>query len=394
VIKLIRDEFWFNVCSRCEEIALYMLGQQRALFPYFALHDHVHCRNVLMKVEELLSVSPLDQVSYAVLRCATALHDIGMALTPLRINKLKIEADYLYKGAEKKFLKELQGYREFFTGKRHDLSEVSGVVLIPEDKVLQLGGRVADFIRLIHPWTGAKFVRDCLSDYLQDLFYGPRRDYLEPFVGTVSEVIRMHNTKSKLQELVYEIGGFKINTGFLAALLSIGDSLDFSRERAKIIFDELGEALMRTDPSQLKHWIFKMGVKDVHFENKSIVIRVKDRQELIFGVLFFELAENVIGNFQRAGQLFPQLKFNFLVDSGRGKVDITDNLNELININNCIKEIQPTDVNIKDIIQRGANIFDEIAIRIFRGEPVSELVKKAVNNCPSAGKVLVKFSPL
>ncbi|MCL7390363.1 MAG: hypothetical protein LZ173_10620, partial [Thaumarchaeota archaeon] len=104
---MIRDEFWFNVCSRCEEIALYMLGQQRALFPYFALHDHVHCRNVLMKVEELLSVSPLDQVSYAVLRCATALHDIGMALTPLRINKLKIEADYLYKGPEKKFLKEL-----------------------------------------------------------------------------------------------------------------------------------------------------------------------------------------------------------------------------------------------------------------------------------------------
>jgi len=307
---------WENAIRVSRELGGYVLSFQKMLFPYFVLHDHIHARNVEANAISLLSISepkgptPAED---ALLRCAANLHDIGMALplriiNDLRVNLSTIDKDTISKATKEgkpPYAKELiKNYGKYF---------VDDYLRFPESGALSSSRDEVKVVREIHPWISARYVEKFFRNILEEehVFH----EDTNGFVEALSTIIRWHSSKVELHEEKRKIGGYLVDLGRLAAIFRLSDALDFSRARAKYVFDYVADEIGKTAASQLKHWIFKLAVKKVEVEGDKIRVELLesgdellDKGNLI-GVVLFELIENTLGDYSSAEKYIKGLCF-------------------------------------------------------------------------------------
>ncbi len=288
---------WERIIDCCMELSNYVLGYQRLLFPYFVLHDHVHASNVARYARSLSAlVGATTQAHMAILECSAYLHDCGMALPPRVINRLELTEGEVREDSEEalKKLEDVLGskYREYFQ---------EGVLRL-RSELAPLGYLDALVVRALHAWLSARFIERNLYEWLRELKV--EDELLHQVTESVAAVVRWHNSNVKLVDNTREVGGYRVNLGDLARVLRLADAMDFSRARGRFVYEQLVEDLRENSPSMLKHWVFKMAVRDVRldFDSGGLLVeaegegRVESRAALL-GVLLFEVAHNLLTDY-------------------------------------------------------------------------------------------------
>jgi hypothetical protein len=330
---------WESLCNFCLELGNYTLSYQRALFPYFVLHDHVHAGNVAKLARELSElVRATTPAHYALLKCAAFLHDCGMALPPRVINELKLTESQIRRDSPKT-LEELrvklgESYAHYFR---------DGVLTIsPKMPLSYLDAYVS---RKLHPWTSALYVEKYLPILLKDADLKPL---------TVSEVVKplallakWHNSCIEPVDYACNVGGYEVRLKPLAEVLRLADAADFSRKRGRFIYEHIADDCRSDHPSVLKHWIFKMAIEDVQLSLRRGAFLIKlegggtheEAWAKLAGILFFEVAANFLHDYEHfSGNLGTQLR---IIASHEGReVDLTGRLNDVRKSSECLKELK------------------------------------------------------
>ena len=424
-------DVWSRLIEFCEELSFYALSYQRALFPYFALHDHVHARNVVQYAREISEyVGAANPAQIALLESTAYLHDCGMALPPKLINKLE-----LTEGEVEKYspgtLGELKGvlgdaYRSYFRNGALELDAGRGAPLSALD---------AYVVRKLHPLIGARYVERYLKNLIGEAELHPLK--LEEVLEAMAALIRCHDQRveaggsSKCFEQYAKpcrAGGYVLDLGRLARALRAADAMDLSRGRAEFAYEHLVEDIKEKAPSQLKHWIFKIAVRSVRVDHwrKALLIGVEagggeeERRTRLLGVLAFEIAEHLI----------PKWEVNLGVTTvlGETEKDLQRMRGDLEKANECLKGVKLKDleavsgpassyasqlsdklrlemVNASsdpgskgpwvDKLMKKFDLFDALAHALYEEESavLRNLLEYAAKKCPRAKLLLKEFQP-
>jgi hypothetical protein len=330
---------WESLRSFCVEFGSYALSYQRALFPYFVLHDHIHAGNVAKLARGLAEFVGANTPAHrALLECAACLHDCGMALPPRLINELEL-AEGLIGRDSPKTVEELraklgESYARYFKNGVLTLSSKAPV-----------GYLDAYVLRKLHPWISALYVEKHLPALLEGAD-------LEPL--TASEVVKplallakWHNSSVEPSDYTCKVGGYAVNLKPLAGVLRLADAMDFSRRRGKFIYEHLVDDLGEKAPSQMKHWIFKMAVEDARlsYGRKALFVKLEGGESgeevkaKLAGLLFFELVENFLHDYEHfTRSLGTRLGIIALLE-GR-EVDLTGWIGDIEKSGECLKGLK------------------------------------------------------
>jgi len=356
-------DVWEELLDFCMEFSAYTLGYQRALFPYFALHDHIHARNVgrfARVFSELIGVkSPADR---ALLECAAYLHDCGMALPPKLVNKLELAARYIERDSPGT-LEELERklgdrYRRYF--EKGVLELEAGVPLSYSDALV---------VRELHPWISWRYI----EKYLPGLLKSTKLGSLNPLEisETIALLAKWHNASIRLHDFERNVGGYTVSLKPLAQVLRLADAMDFSRRRGKFIYEHLVGDLKEKAPSQMKHWIFKMAVEDVRFSYKQRTLYIDveggGRREAVsaarlFGIMLFEIGKNTLNSGKVSAEELQRLLRVTVVFEGR-EVDLKE-LRRIEKCSKCLKDLKLADLESEDVRTHFADVL-EYALQLF-----------------------------
>jgi len=330
---------WESLCSFCIEFSDYSSSYQRALFPYFVLHDHIHNRSVARLARKLADfVNANTPAHWALLECAAYLHDCGMALPPRLINELMLTEDIIKRDSPKTIIdmKEKLGenYTRYFK---------NGVLTLSSK--IPLNYLDAYVLRKLHPWTGALYIEKHLPALLESADLRPltASDVVKP----LALLAKWHNSVVEPSDYTCEVGGYTIDLKPLAEVLRLADAVDFSRRRGKFIYEHLAGDFKTECPSQLKHWIFKMAVEDVHinYDMDALLVEMEkggSEEEVkakLSGLLFFELASNFLHDYKHFTSNLGK-RFDIMALIEDGEVYLTGWLDDIKTAGDCLKNLK------------------------------------------------------
>jgi len=420
---------WESLCSFCIEFSDYSLSYQRALFPYFVLHDHIHARNVAKLARKLADFVGANKPAHrALLECAAYLHDCGMALPPRLVNELKLTENAIKRDSPRTaaVLKEKLGknYNNYFK---------NGVLRLSSKTPLSYLD--AYVLRKLHPWTSALYIEKHLPALLESADLRPLR--ASEVVRPLALLAKWHNSSIKPSDHTCEVGGYTVELKPLAEVLRLADAADFSRRRGKFIYEHLAGDFKTEYPSVLKHWIFKMAVEDVRisYERRALLVELErggsweEVKAKLAGLLFFELASNFLHDYEhfaeslekrpgivaliedreadltgwlddigKTGERLKNLKSKTLVEESKELENYASNLLQTLK-----SEIEAGE------LERGASaqafelsafiedfdIFDALAHALYEGDAVtlSKLLEFIAGKCPQAEVLLNRILP-
>jgi len=327
---------WESLRSFCVEFGSYALSYQRALFPYFVLHDHIHARNVAKLATRLADFVGANAPAHrALLECAAYLHDCGMALPPRLINEFKLSEDAIQRDSPKTIadLKEKLGenYTSYFK---------NGVLTLSSKTPLSYLD--AYVLRKLHPWTSALYIEKHLPALLEKADLGPLT--VSDVVKPLALLAKWHNSSVEPSDYTCKVGGYTVNLRSLAEVLRLADAADFSRRRGKFIFEHLADDCKSEYPSRLKHWVFKMTVDDVCFsyERKAIFIKLEEggsweeEKAKLAGLLFFEIASNFLHDYEHFTKSLGT-RLSIIAQLEGREVDLTRWLDDVKKSGECLK---------------------------------------------------------
>ena len=265
-----------SIISSVEDFLRRVEATFHTRFINYARHDTHHLFSVarrlhggLLRLEGENLFFRLNAVERFLLLGSSLLHDIGMALPDEVIAEL-----------------DLSPWR--------DTVEVGGARLIREMERRNLRDR-RELVRKLHAFLGGSFVSDMLSAYV-------RNEHLEGMAdvtGLLGALVASHSLKFNLESLEKSIPytfrdkEYRVRMRMLASLLRVGDSTDISMARADPLMAHLIN-LWREEPIQVKHWAFKLLVKEVTLEQTEgglvearILHHSADREEA-HGLAIFE----------------------------------------------------------------------------------------------------------
>ena len=345
-----------GICDVCSELADYILGYQRVLFPNFVLHDHIHARNVSHIASELADrfLIHCNPLHYTVLCCASLFHDIGMALPLEVINDLQ-----LWEGDVKKEAPAvIDGLRREL-GALYEWYFRNGVLKFPETSYsLQLSPVEAYIIRRIHPWLSALYITRYLPKLLRDIM----PNFPKELLGPVSILAKWHSSKIDVQDQVIKLWGEPLELGKLAVILRLADSMDFSRARGKFVFQHISRFLLEKSPWIVRHWVYKLAVKSVNLRSNDIGVEIEtdlplgelEEKAALIGILCFEVIENFLADFETFEDKFGRM--GLAIRIGGRKIDIKALKDTLVKCNQCLSKIKLSE--LKDLFSLCREIYN------------------------------------
>jgi hypothetical protein len=420
---------WESLRSFCVEFGSYALSYQRALFPYFVLHDHIHARNVAKLATRLADFVGANAPAHrALLECAAYLHDCGMALPPRLINEFKLSEDAIQRDSPKTIadLKEKLGenYTSYFK---------NGVLTLSSKTPLSYLD--AYVLRKLHPWTSALYIEKHLPALLEKADLGPLT--VSDVVKPLALLAKWHNSSVEPSDYTCKVGGYTVNLRSLAEVLRLADAADFSRRRGKFIFEHLADDCKSEYPSRLKHWVFKMTVDDVCFsyERKAIFIKLEEggsweeEKAKLAGLLFFEIASNFLHDYEhftkslgtrlsiiaqlegrevdltrwlddvkKSGECLKNLKIKIIVKESKQDEDriskLLEALKHEVEVKGFEKEAATQAFELSGFIE-DFNIFDALAHALYEKDALalSKLLELIARKCPRAEMLLNRIQP-
>ena len=342
---------WEELRSFCFEFCSYALSYQRAIFHYFVLHDHVHTANVARLAKELAELVGANTPAHrTLLECAAYLHDCGMALPPRFINGLRLTEGVVERDSPQtiKKLREKLGeaYSRYFR---------SGLLtLTPKTSLSYLDVYV---LRKLHPWTSALYIEKHLPSLLEDANLDPLRP--SEVARPLALLAKWHNSAVEPSDYTCNVGGYTVNLKPLAEVLRLADAADFSRRRGRFVYQHIiAEDLRRDHPSQLKHWIFKMGVEDVRlsYEEGALLVELEgggtweEARAKLAGTLFFEVASNFLHDYEHFARGLGMRLGIVATYEGRS-IDLTGWVSEIMKVEGQLKALK-----LKSLAKRGGRL--------------------------------------
>lgn len=301
--------------EECREVARQFLGYSRAFFPFFVLHDFTHSENICHNLLELPGLfGGITSYELKLLYMAAYLHDIGMALPPSVIDELNICVKNVLEDvrpeSREKLLRKIECFQSFIENgyvrlkKGLKKGETSNE-LACSDRTLSALECSARLVRLLHPWISSSFIRNHLKKELG----------LEVPVE-VERLCRYHNSKTPIPSRDQRLRKLTI-------ALRLADAMDFSWMRGKYFFKIAWKQYLPETKDQLKHWAFKLSVKEVRVREGSLRVEISEGADKasVFGVLFFEISKNFYEDWQEVVDCGLQVPIK--VCKGRAKVDVT-----------------------------------------------------------------------
>jgi len=223
-------------------------------FLYYANHDFFHVKTVLKNIIDLVLMGDqrdfyfrLNEVERFIIYLATILHDIGMGVDNATI--LKLNYSYWEGKIEKHFKEELK------------------------DGLKAGGNYEREAVRRYHAFISGEYIRQLFLNRITI------ESIVKKILNYVAEIAAAHSTKLNLSKIpTYEdviLGeeDFRIRSQLLAALLRFGDALDISYNRAKPT-EAVVRNVIENDPSQMKHWAYKILIRRVSIEKFKGKLRV------------------------------------------------------------------------------------------------------------------------
>ena len=311
-------------------------------FFHYPFHDLRHCQKMFDYLEDLRNSIELGYPELWSLRIAIYLHDIGMFINPRYWHKLDISKDELSPPGEdpiaeleedaivRSFLGELgMGFENAFFDENGCLRLPLPLKEKPWDEfsfVEKIAVRTV--MRTFHPQIGDRAVRK--------RFIGEHPLECRKVAEMIGGMVRLHEDKTneRIRNLgSWEIAGSPVGVDQkkLAALLILLDSLDCAgqsraspealdeiiddvrmlEERAIEIEVERGAGVSKRY-EHLPHWVFKRYIKEVKVDQASITIVTETSEPShLAGILFFEIANNVLPKFLLANSVLEEHGLHF-----------------------------------------------------------------------------------
>lgn len=307
-------------------------------FKEYTLHNRNHAKKLVHLTEYIIpsdSLNSLSPLECQVFIYSAFLHDLGMSLSSEERKRILLSTDYIEEFREWTVLwNALMHARERL---EHlpitypDEKERDKERLLIETEIFQLQEvALAFYLRSRHATA------DCYTQLMAQIKRNSsRHDLFEnngvPFekwlidinvshnqdVGTLAEI---HGPNIERFPRDLSIGGQRLNTQFIAAVLRITDILDFDSERTpRILFESLGIAsrsLPGSDVSLLE-WQKHMAVHDVDITPDELVISAECQHPAIEKTIrdFCQLIEREIRDTlavlrYNAPNIVDQYKFN------------------------------------------------------------------------------------
>jgi len=293
-----------NYCSK-------IIPFVNTIFPHYAEHNESHAKRVYQYIINL--IEPIHVEEDILLSSAAYLHDIGMALMPTEWSKLRITKNYVLKDIKPEKQEE---YSHLFGDKEYlESIDLKGLRL--KDFYL----KHSKIARKMHPWISARLIES--TDYENSLYNYLRENLpkglcgteLKVFIKMLATVVKLHSSSSNLDNYrnrnMCAYYDYEINIAKAAATLSLADTLDCTKERAKSL-ELLCEFIAKLDMLQIKHWVFKKFVDKVDIRENNIIIEVNTVSlPEVAGVLLFEVGKNIYKDYIRSQNIYKDYKIEY-----------------------------------------------------------------------------------
>jgi len=372
--------------EECREVARQILGHSRVFFPFFVLHDFTHSENVCRNLSELTGLFGIKGWELNLLKMAAYLHDIGMALPPLVIDELNINIESVLRDIkpehQRKVRERINCFSRFIENNYVKLSK----------HALTAREEAARLVRLLHPFISSSFIRRHLRDKLD-----------VKLLQEVELLCRYHNSKTPIPSSDKRFRR-------LVMALRLADSMDFTWARGKYFFETAWKQYLPEVTDQLKHWVFKLSVKDVRVRGDSIMVKVSENasRASVLGVLLFEVANNFYEDWQ---EISSRGEPRVVVSKGVSQVEVTGIIEALNSaykrvvlgwsgfdsgreFERICKELEgAVESEILDMLKRAnrrwrmekcapeVSIFDALALATIKDVDTNHVVDRILNTC-------------
>ena len=219
-------------------------------FKNYTLHNRDHIKKVFHLGGFIISEKTIGLLSPAeclIFLYASYLHDMGMAITADEVNGYLVDS---------KFKESLEAWPEMNEAiqRTRDLlttANSEGLTMLAKDLTDLQNAALANFLRPLHATQGRykaliKLMKS--GSGLNNLFEINGQNFESELISiceshnqnaaVLGEILSAHEDKFPRST---PIGGFEINTQFIAAMLRLSDILDFDFERTpKVLFESLG----------------------------------------------------------------------------------------------------------------------------------------------------------